>query len=185
MEELGSSVTAQGDRSALRGAEDGSEGLEQLQACWDVSALGSALPSALHGVCPSPAWESVPAAATGTNWCPAAWHSAGTPIRDKRLLFHQNFSLWEVPRSEHWPRAQPHHGCPGVTVVLVGTSLGCSAEGVSVTLASREGWGCHPQDSDSGFLAWQEGRVPALCCRVHGPLPGAGTPSVHRHWRLS
>lgn len=49
MEELGSSVTAQGDRSALRGAEDGSEGLEQLQACWDVSALGSALPSALHG----------------------------------------------------------------------------------------------------------------------------------------
>lgn len=49
MRELGSSVTAQGDRSALRGAEDGSEGLEQLQACWDVSALGSALPSALHG----------------------------------------------------------------------------------------------------------------------------------------
>lgn len=41
-----------------------------------------------------------------------------------------------------------------------------------MSLASREVGGCRSQDSDSGFaklLAWQEGTVPALCRRAHGP----------------
>lgn len=54
-------------------------------------------------------------------------------------------------------------------------------------MASREVWGCRSRDSDSGFaklLAWQEGTVPALCHRVHGPVPGSWRPSVRRHGRF-
>lgn len=44
-------------------------------------------------------------------------------------------------KSEHWHRAQPHHGCHRVTVVFVGTSLCCSVEGVSMSFGKQGGLG--------------------------------------------
>lgn len=75
-------------------------------------------------------------------------------------------------------------------MAFAGTPPCCGVTGFSMTLASRHVWGCRSQEGDSGLatlLAWQEGKVPAPCCRVHGPMPGGyrAMPLVHRHRGLS
>lgn len=107
MQELGSSVAAQGqggDRSTLKGSENGSVGLVQLQVM--LGYVSSWLCAPQHS-----AWgfDSVQCtgvsacSSMGTNRCPAAWHDAGTCIHaaggeDKHLLFHLSFCLWEMHR---------------------------------------------------------------------------------------
>lgn len=177
-------------------------GWYSFRSCWDMSALGFVLPSTLHGgLTQSSARESLPAPAWGQTDVLQHGTMLGHPsmqleVRTNICCFTRVFASGKCAGetakcylgSEHWLRTQPHHGCRRVTVAFVGTSLCCTVEGVSVSLASREVWGCRSQDSDSGFaklLAWQEGTVPALCHREHGPVPSGWRPSVHRPRRLS
>lgn len=177
-------------------------GWYSFRSCWDVLALGSVLPSTMHrGFPQSGAWESLAAPARGQT--DVLQHGTMLGNASIQLEVRTNICCFTricasgkctgetgkcCLRSEHWRMAQPHHGCRGVAVAFVGTSLCCSVEWVSMSLASRKVWGCRSQDRDSGFaklLTWQEGTVPALCRRAHAPVPGGWRSSARRHGRLS
>lgn len=96
--------------------------LDSFGTCWDMSALGSVLPSALHGGLSqfsAPAWGQTDVLQHGTMLGhPSMQLEVRTNICCLTRIFASEKCTGETAkcylRSEHWHRAQPHQCCCGV-----------------------------------------------------------------------